>query len=413
MLHDDGPSILMYNLLIKGYINTGLPQDAFAIRDEILRQGLKPDRLTYNTLVFACAKSGQMNAAMRLLAEMKVEAQKVDCNNLFPDAVTYTTLLKGFRDVKDILSIQKLVMEMKSLENLCIDRIAYTGIVDALLICGSTKSALCIFGEILKLSGEFPYLRPKPHLYLSMMRTFAVQGDYSMVKTFHKRMWPDTAGSISRAVQVEADELLMEAAINSGQVDVARQVLSSINTKWEGISWTSRGSMAAVRVEALSGFTTMFSPYILPQVSLDDPIKNIMLPFEEAHPLRANLDLKKVVMRFFRDAVVPVVDDWGSCIGLVHREDCTELKATLSEIMRSAPPCVPATTSIGRVIDLLLEKRYKMIVVVKPNNLYETGYSSSLRAIGVFTPEQLYKVATPAAELQEPCICHNQHMSLV
>ncbi|KAF5186117.1 Pentatricopeptide repeat-containing protein, partial [Thalictrum thalictroides] len=273
--------------------------------------------------------------------------------------------------------------------------------------------ALCIFGEILKLSGELPYLRPKPHLHLSMMRAFAVQGDYSMVKTFHERMWPDTAGSISHAVRVEADELLMEAAINSGQIDVARQVLSSINTKWEGISWTSRGSMAAVRLEVLSGFTTMFSPYILPQVSLNDPIKKIMLPFEEAHPLRANLDLKKVVMRFFRDAVVPVVDDWGCCIGLVHREDCTELKATLSEIMRSAPPCVTASTSIGRVIDLLLEKRYKMIVVVKPNNLYETGYSSSLRALGVFTPEQLYKVATPVAELQVPCICHDQHVSLV
>ncbi|KAF9614450.1 hypothetical protein IFM89_018686 [Coptis chinensis] len=310
ILHEDGPSILMYNLLIKGYIKDGSPQDAFAVRDEILRQGLKPDRLTYNTLVFACVKSRQMDAAMQLFAEMKVSRKSER---------------PGFSDANDFISVQKLVIEMKSSENLIIDRIAYTAIVDALLICGSTKGALCIFGEILKLTGVHPYLRPKPHLYLSMMRTFALKGDYHMVKCFHARMWPDTSGTISPALQVEADELLMEAAINDGQVDVAREVLSNVNTKWEEISWTSRGSMAAVRVEALSGFSTMFSPYLLPQVILDGPIKNIMMPFDEAQPLHANMYLEKVVMRFFRDAVVPVIDDWGSCVGLVHREDCKQV----------------------------------------------------------------------------------------
>ncbi|KAL5699239.1 hypothetical protein ACHQM5_030172 [Ranunculus cassubicifolius] len=401
VLHDDGPSILMYNLLIKGYIKAGFPQDAFAIRDEILRQGLKPDRLTYNTLSFAYVRSGQMDAAMQLFAEMKVEAQKDNRRDLLPDAITYTTLLKGFRDAKDLLGVQKLVIEMKSSKKLVVDRIAYTAIVDALLSCDSVKGALCIFGEILKLSDVHPYLRPKPHLYLSMMRTFAVIGDYTLVKTFHARMWHDTSGSISPALQVEADELLMEAAINNGQVDIARQILSNVNAKWGRISWTPRGCMVAVRVEALSGFTTMFSPYLLPQVLLDSPIKNIMMPFEETRPLHANVELEKVVMRLYKDPVVPVTDEWGSCIGLVHREDCYELKMPLSKVMRGTPPCVTATTSIGRVIDLLLEKKYKMIVIVKPNNLYESGYSSSLRAIGVFTPELLYRLGTPASQLQQ------------
>lgn len=404
LLHEDGPSILMYNLLIKGYMNIGLPQDAFAVRDEILRHGLKPDRHTYNTLIFACVKSGQMDTAVGLFSEMKVEAEKMNCQDIFPDAVTYTTLLKGFKDTKDLLSVQKLVIEMKSSENLFIDRVAYTAIVDALLRCGSLKGSLCIFGEILKQANVHPYLRPKPHLYLSIMRAFAISGDHSIVKAFHARMWSDTAGSISPAIQVEADELLMEAAINNGQVEVAMETLSSLYTKWGQISWTNRGCMAAVRVEAFYGFTTMISPHLLPQVSLDSPIKNIMVPFEDAQPLHGNMKLEKVVMRFFRDPVVPIRDDWGSCIGLVYREDCKELKTTLSNIMRVAPPCVTGSTSIGTVINLLLEKRYKMIVVVKPNNLYESGDSSSLRAIGVFTPQQLYKFASPASVMLLPSI---------
>lgn len=62
---------------------------------------------------------------------------------------------------------------------------------------------------------------------------------------------------------------------------------------------------------------------------MDDPIGKYMTPFKEANPLQASLDLKKAVMRFYRDAAVPVVDDWGSCIGIVHCEDCNRVIISL------------------------------------------------------------------------------------
>lgn len=40
--------------------------------DEMLRLGLEPDRPTYNTLIHACIKSGDLDAAMKFLKEMKV-----------------------------------------------------------------------------------------------------------------------------------------------------------------------------------------------------------------------------------------------------------------------------------------------------------------------------------------------------
>lgn len=75
------------------------------------------------------------------------------------------------------------------------------------------------------------------------------------------------------------------------------------------------------------------------QVSLDDPVDKYMTPFEEAKPLPANFPLKKVVMRFLKDSVVPVIDDWGSCLGIVHREDCYEV-VLLSSREHSAVACV-------------------------------------------------------------------------
>ncbi|KAJ4835885.1 hypothetical protein Tsubulata_030865 [Turnera subulata] len=386
-LKEGNLATLIYNLLMKGYINIGRPKDALALHAEILRAGLTPDRLTYNTLISACVKTQNFDAAIRFMEEMKDKAQTYPKQNLYPDIVTYTTLIQGFGSAGDLVSVQALVLEMK-LDNLYIDRTAFTVVVDAFLNCGSTKDALSVFGEVIKLAPVNPDIRPKPCLYLSMMRAFAALGDYNMVKTLHRRMLPDSTGNIAPAVQEETDHLLMEAALNNGQVDVAMKILTNIMQKWKGISWTSRGGMNSL--DSL----TKTSPF---QISLDEPIENIMVPLKAAQPLRGTLELKTVAMRVFRDQVVPVTDEWGCCIGLLHREDCTELNAPLTTMMRSPPPCVTTSTSTGRVIDLMLEKKYRMVVVVKHSELHGSAYISSPRPVGVFTAAQLLKLVEPTS----------------
>ncbi|XP_042389827.1 pentatricopeptide repeat-containing protein At5g10690-like isoform X1 [Zingiber officinale] len=399
VLREKGQSLLLYNMLIKGYARSDFPLGALAVWDEIVRQGLKPDKLTYNTLIFVCVKSGRTDAALQLLAEMKEEAEKSTCE-LIPDAVTYTTLLKGFGDNKDLLSVIKIVEEMK-FSKVFIDRTAYTAMVDAFLACGSIKGALCIFAEIMKQAGD-SNLRPKPHLYLSLMRAFALKGDLDNVQKLNIRLWSDSTGSISPSIQAEVDELLMEAAINNNQVGIAKDILSKITTKKEGFSWTSRSGMIAIKVEALLGFTgSVLSPRILPQVFVDDPVEKYMTTIEEARPLLASITLNKAIMRFSKDSAVPVVDDWGNCVGIVYRTDCKKLDAPISSMMRGPPPCVTASTSIGRAIDLLLERRYQILVVVRNTDIYQTIYSFSSRPVGVFSLENLSRLRHISSAMQE------------
>lgn len=54
-----------------------------------------------------------------------------------------------------------------------------------------------------------------------------------------------------------------------------------------------------------------------------------MTPFDDARPLQATLQLKQMVMRFFNDPVVPIIDDWGGCVGILHREDCDKVLYTM------------------------------------------------------------------------------------
>lgn len=68
-----------------------------------------------------------------------------------------------------------------------------------------------------------------------MMRELAARADYDIGKSLYRRMWPYSTGTVSPEVQEEAGYLLMEAALNDGQVDLALDKLSNTITRWKGI----------------------------------------------------------------------------------------------------------------------------------------------------------------------------------
>jgi hypothetical protein len=66
---------------------------------------------------------------------------------------------------------------------------------------------------------------------------------------------------------------------------------------------------------------------------------------------------------------------------------------------RGPPLCVPTSTSVEHVIDLLLREKSEMVVVVKRGNMYEGSYASSSRPLGVFSLAILWKFTADATDI--------------
>jgi pentatricopeptide repeat protein len=67
-----GLTTFTYNLLIKGYARSDNPLEALKLMDEMKSHGLQLQRLTYNSLILACVRGGDMARAFELLTAMKV-----------------------------------------------------------------------------------------------------------------------------------------------------------------------------------------------------------------------------------------------------------------------------------------------------------------------------------------------------
>jgi len=61
------------------------------------------------------------------------------------------------------------------------------------------------------------------------------------------------------------------------------------------------------------------------QVSQNDTVENLMISPEEIKPLSVDVEIRKVVMRFFESDAIPVVNERGSCVGVVYASDCKEV----------------------------------------------------------------------------------------
>ncbi|CAI5480564.1 unnamed protein product, partial [Closterium sp. Yama58-4] len=427
-----GPSAFTYNLLLKGYARSDNPLEALSVAEEMHLQGLQWERVTFNCLILACVRAGDMDRALDLLQDMKAEALRRGDDDVLPDAVTYTTIIKGLAEEGDIEALRDVVADMKrascvrspagpsqphcdallaadgaeagvrsavsevtrssgvpgassgashgssggaSSNPLVMDRVAYTAIIDAFIAVGSPEDALQCMAELEELGRTDRSMRPRAHVFLSLMRCLAAAGDLPSTQQLAARLVRDAGGRVWPEERAEAAELVLEAATCAGEMGVAARLLDQMEAMHgHQLRMSLRGMQAVVQLMAATGagferFTPIGIRQEVPRtLSLRDTVQSVMVPLADvavAHPDQSLAELRSARPDLMPADVIPVINGADECVGVLRvPSDAMDPTTLVSHLMLPPPPSLSCLSTVSEAALLLSSRRTPLAAVV-------------------------------------------------
>ncbi|XP_020588535.1 pentatricopeptide repeat-containing protein At3g18110, chloroplastic isoform X2 [Phalaenopsis equestris] len=171
------PSVQVFNAMMGVYARSGRFDDVRNLLDEMRKIGLEPDLVSFNTLINARAKSGQVpaGAALELL-------QDVRGSGLKPDTITYNTLINACSqspNLQEAVSIFEDMMRSKCQPDLW----TYNTMISVYGRCGMTQEAEQLLHEITSMG-----FCPDAVTYNSLLYAFAKAGSAVKVETLCEKM---------------------------------------------------------------------------------------------------------------------------------------------------------------------------------------------------------------------------------
>jgi len=142
---------ILYTTLIKGY---GLEKDldkVMRLFREMPHEGVPYNTITYNSAIDACVKCGDLSTGEQLLNEMR---QHEETGELKPDLITYSTLLKGYCHVGELEKALHVVEAIKASGLQC-DELVYNTLMHGCVKANNLQIGAHLFEEMVK-SGMRP-----------------------------------------------------------------------------------------------------------------------------------------------------------------------------------------------------------------------------------------------------------------
>merc|ERR1719247_848404 len=123
--HGVKPNIITYSTMLKGHCQNGNIQAGFAILEEMKKdEQLKPDEIMYNSLLDGCAQNSLVDEGLRLLEEMQSEG-------IQPTNFTLSLLVKLMNRARRLEQAFSIVDEITKKYNFSPNVHVYTNLVQA------------------------------------------------------------------------------------------------------------------------------------------------------------------------------------------------------------------------------------------------------------------------------------------
>lgn len=233
---------VIYSSVIKGFSHQKRFDSAWTVYHEMLEQGVELSSRTYNALIDACVRNGQMARVPTLMKDMA--RQKID-----PDLVTCGTIIKGHCQEKNMEKALELFGTMKKSGKFRPDEVIYNILIDGCALQG-------LFGQGMTLLKDMQEAGVPPSAF-----TLSV-----LVKLATRSGWPDKAFTIcetlSRKHNIQLNmhvyNNLIHACTASGNMQRAMRVfeemmLNKVHPDVRTYSLLLRGCLRAGATQDVAG----------------------------------------------------------------------------------------------------------------------------------------------------------------
>jgi pentatricopeptide repeat protein len=119
----DQVNAVIYCSVLKGFAHEKKMERVWNVWEDMFNSKVMPSITTFNALIDACARNGAMDRIAQLLAEMKDHGLK-------PNLITYSTVLKGHCLRGDIRAAFDVLEDMRNKTSLKPDEIMYNTLLD-------------------------------------------------------------------------------------------------------------------------------------------------------------------------------------------------------------------------------------------------------------------------------------------
>lgn len=225
------PNSRIYTTLMKGYMNAGRVTDTVRMLEAMRHQddsASHPDHVTYTTVVSAFVKSGSIDRARQVLAEMTRIA--VPANR-----ITYNILLKGYCQQLKIDKAKELLKEMAEDAGIEPDVVSYNILIDGCILVDDSAGALSFFNEM-RAKG----ISPTKISYTTLMKAFALSGQPKLANKVFDEMLNDPRVK----VDLVAWNMLVEGYCRLGLVEEAKKIIQRMKEKGLYPNVATYGSLA-------------------------------------------------------------------------------------------------------------------------------------------------------------------------